>query len=135
MATWYRQPNAPKPAAAQPVVKSAPAPRKASWAQLRSRMGLADELHAGWVLCEQEAPELPGETGTWAPPQRPAIAGTRIDAQFIAVQRTQLAAVPTRDGSRGAVAPGSARGGQDAPMRLLQEISLGSRYRLAAVVA
>ena len=122
MATWYR-PQTPAKPPAQPAAKpTTPAPRKASWAQLRSRMAMADDLLAGWVesigSCEREEEVVLAAVA----PKLTAVTGTRIDAQFIAVQRTQLAAVP-------------ARASQDAPMRLLQQISLGSRYRLAAVVA
>lgn len=122
MATWYRpQPNAPKPAAKPVAAPRTPAPRKPSWAQLRARMAMADELLTGWVesigTCEREV-----EVAALPAPKLTAVAGTRIDAQFIAVQRTQLAAVPSRTS-------------QDAPLRLLQQLSLGSRYRLAAVVA
>lgn len=126
MATWYRPQQQPPKPAPRPAVKAAPAPaaRKPSWAQLRLRMEMAEELFIGWVDSigtyeqEEEAPA--------AAPVLSLVGGTRIDAQFIAVNRT-----PTF-----APAPTPAKTmSNDAPLRLLQQISLGSRYRLAAVVA
>jgi len=129
MATWYRPQQQTTKAAPRPALKAAPAPapRKPSWVQLRLRMQMADELLIGWVesigTYEAEA-----EAEVEAPaPRLTAVNGTRIDAQFIAVNRTPtFATAPTATPARSA---------NDAPLRLLQQLSLGSRYRLAAVVA
>lgn len=122
MPTWYRpQQQTPKPAP-RPAVKAAPAPasRKPTWVQLRLRMQMADELLIGWVesigTYEQEA-----EVETPAP-RLAAVNGMRIDAQFIAVNR-----MPN-------FTPAPVRAASDAPLQLLQQYSLGSRFRLAAVV-
>lgn len=143
MATWYRNSNRTKKEGAKPTLastesKAAPARLQPSWTQLRFRMEMADELHMAWTECigtfefadEEEcgnaaAPlqatiEFKRTTAPVAP-----IGGTLIDAQFIAINRTVQLSTP---------AP-AAPAQNDIPMRHLQQLSVGSQWRLGAVLA
>lgn len=146
MATWYRNNNrstkkegAKKPLASTEA-KAAPSRLQPSWTQLRFCMELAEELHIAWTECigtYEFADEE--ECGNAAAPvhatiefkQRPSasvapIGGTRIDAQFIAINRTVQLAAP---------APARKPEHNDIPMRHLQQLSVSSQWRLNAALA
>lgn len=141
MATWYRNSNrsrsegAKKPALASTEKKTAPARLQPSWTQLRFRMEMADELQIGWTECigtyefEQELEECNSAAPVQATVEfkRPLapIGGTIIDAQFIAINRTVQISAP----------PPPTQAQDDLPMRHLQQLSVGSQWRLGAVLA